>query len=63
MDIKIFLMGQWAFVDCKTGFLLCIGTKADVDNATPTRIGEMVLEASAVSKYQGIESGKFFVLN
>lgn len=54
--IDIFLMGDMAFVDLGDGYMLCIGSRTEVDEASPQRLMEMINEAVIYSKYRGIEN-------
>lgn len=61
--IEVYLMDGMAFVDLGAGYMLCIGSKAEVDKATPERLMEMINEAVMHSKYRGIESSKGVVVH
>lgn len=54
--MKIFLVGDSAFVELakEHNYMLCIGTKADVDKATPPELIHMVDTAIAFAKYRGL---------
>lgn len=56
--MDIYLLGNWAFVDMGKGYMLCIGTKEDVDAADAAEIGKMVQEAIAVAKFRSMGSMK-----
>lgn len=56
--MRIFLLDDMAFVDLNAGYLLCIGTKAEVDKADAVRIADMVKEAIAASQFRSIETSK-----
>lgn len=60
--INIYLMGEMAFIDLGDGYMLCIGSKTEVDEASPTRLWEMVNEAVVHSRYRSISSSKGMVL-
>lgn len=57
-EVDIFVQNTNAFVSLGNGYLLCIGTRAEVDKADATRIAEMIQEAMAFSRYQTIGSAK-----
>lgn len=61
--IDIYLMDGMAFVNLGNGYMLCIGSKSDVDKASPQRIVEMIDEAVACSKYRSIATSKGAVLH
>jgi hypothetical protein len=61
--MKIYLMGDSAFVDVGKGYLLCIGSKTEVDEAKPGRLLDMIEEAIAHSKWRSMESSKGMVLH
>ena len=54
--MKIFLMGEMAFIDISKGFMLCIGSKDEAMEASAERLIEMINEAIAWSKYREIEN-------
>lgn len=56
--MKIFLMGNMAFVDIYKGYMLCIGSKAEVDAASPQHLIEMIHEAIAYSQFRSINVSK-----
>lgn len=62
MPMKIFLMGEQAFVQLnKPGwenFMLCIGSKTEVDAADEKRLVEMIHQAIAWSQYREIDTGR-----
>jgi len=41
--------GQMAFVDFGSGYMICIGTRAEVDSASPAKLERMIWEAIAMS--------------
>ncbi len=53
--MKIYLMEEQAFVEYTPGYMLCIGTKKEVDEATPQQLMRMVQIAIVYSKYNCIE--------
>lgn len=52
--MSIYLMDDMAFVDLGKGYLLCIGSKAEIDNADEEKIRRMITEAVAYSKFRSI---------
>jgi hypothetical protein len=58
MVMKLYILGNWVFADCFKGYMLAIGTREDVENQPLSKIGEMILEAIAVSQYRSMESFK-----
>lgn len=56
--MKIYLLDDNAFVEFGKGYMLCIGTKKEVDDATPQKITEMVDFAIAYSKFRCLEIWK-----
>ena len=61
--MKIYFMGNDAFYDIGDGYLICIGTKKEIAEATLEQIVSMVAEAIAYSQYRGIETIKGRVLH
>lgn len=59
--MNIYLMDDNAFVEFKSpqgkpsGYMLCIGTKKEVDEASPQELIRMVQVAIVYSKYNCIE--------
>lgn len=45
-------MANQAFVDVGDNYKLCIGTKAEVDEATPAKLVEMIYVALAWSQFR-----------
>lgn len=56
--MKIFLMGSQAFVDIGDNYMLCIGSKTEVDAADEKKLTEMIHEAIVWSKYREIGTSK-----
>ncbi len=52
--MKVYLSGEDAFVEISSGYLLYIGTKEEVKNATQKQIKEMVANAIKIKQ---IENG------
>lgn len=52
--MKIYLMGQNAFLDLNNGEMLCIGTKREIDQADEKKLIEIIYEAIVLSKYQAL---------
>lgn len=61
--MDIFLQKDKAFVDLGNGYMLCIGTKAEVDQADATRIGEMIKEAVVYAQWRSIVSSRSMTLH
>lgn len=55
--MSIYLMGDQAFIDLKDGYMLCIGSKQEVDSANERQLVEMIHSAIIWSRYRGIEKG------
>ncbi len=59
--MNIYLMDDNAFIELKSpkgiasGYMLCIGTRKEVDEATPQQLMRMVQLALATSKYRALE--------
>lgn len=51
------------FVDLNKGYLLCIGTLAEVENASAEKIERMVWEAIKLAQYRSIDSSKNQTVN
>lgn len=57
--VKIYLMGEQAFVELPgSTYMLCIGSKTEVDAADEKRLIEMIKEAIVWSQYRSIGSAK-----
>ena len=54
--MNIFLMGNMAFVSIGKNYLLCIGSRIEVLNATPEQLVELIEAAVAWSKFRAIET-------
>jgi len=61
--VDIYLMEGMAFVDLKKGYMLCIGTKKEVDEADGQRLMQMIREAIVMSQFRSIETSKGKVVN
>lgn len=54
--IEIYVMKGMAFIDLGNGYMLCIGSKDEVDEASPDRLLAMVNEAVIHSRYLSMSS-------
>lgn len=52
--VKIVIVKEDAFVDLGNGYCMFIGTKAEVEHATPTEVAHMIHEALAYNEYKSI---------
>lgn len=55
--------GEYAFVEFGAGYMLYIGTKADVKDATDEEIRKMIQEAVAYGRFHGIGESKGHAVN
>ncbi len=58
MRIKFFIIEEDAFIECADGYLVCIGSREALRNATPQEIGDMVDSALALAQYKTLETEK-----
>lgn len=56
-DVKIFLIGEQAFVEISKNYMLCIGSKTEVDEATPAQLAAIITSAVALSRFRDNEKG------
>ena len=56
MQIATYTKGHGVFVPVEGGAMLCIGSKQDVEEASPEDIIEMIHRARRVSLYMAIAS-------
>lgn len=56
--MDIYVKDRWAFVDLGKGYLLCIGTKDEVEKADRAEIGRMIQEALATSQYHSVKDSQ-----
>ena len=61
--VKIVIVKEDAFVDLGNGYCMFIGTKAEVDQADATRIGEMIKEAVVYAQWRSIVSSRSMTLH
>lgn len=60
--MRIYTMGDSAFIRVpKRDILLCIGDRAEVEQADESRRAEMVFQAIALAEYRDIEKSKGIV--
>lgn len=52
--MNIYLQGNNAFVDLGKGYLLCIGTRQEVDKADETKLVAMIWRAVVQSQFNAI---------
>lgn len=61
--MTIYIIKDCAFVDLNKGYLLCIGSKEEVEKADAEQIDRMVREAIATSLFRNITSSQGQKLN
>ena len=59
--MSIYLMGDQAFVDIGDGYMLCVGSKKEVQEADEKQLVEMIVSAITWSRYRAIGSAKGLV--
>lgn len=60
--MSIYFMGEQAFVDVRDG-MLCIGSKAEVNQADEKQLVEMIHTAIVWSQYRSIDTVKGLTLH
>jgi hypothetical protein len=56
--MDIYLKKKMAYVDFAKGYMLCIGTKEEVDNASNEQILRMIWEAIALAQFNSITDSR-----
>lgn len=54
--MKLSVLKKMVFVDIGKGYMLAIGTEEEVQQATIEQVGQMILEAIALSQFRDIDT-------